>query len=115
MILRKLILNNMFSVITLSIRLLLTIGRSEGWWVDIDTSHHVCYDRAMFKIYTIDEDKKVLLGDSHTTNIARTIDMELEFTSERNLFLNDVMRISDIRKHLVFSILTMNNVLVFEK
>lgn len=42
------------------------IGDSDGWWLDIDSSRHVCYDRAMFKTYT---NKKVLMGVTHTTNV----------------------------------------------
>jgi len=57
------------------------VGRSNGWWVDIGASHHVCYDRAIFKTYTNVENKKVLLGDSHTTTVVGTGDVELKFTS----------------------------------
>ncbi|XP_021759470.1 uncharacterized protein LOC110724355 [Chenopodium quinoa] len=47
------------------------IGGSEGWWVDTGATRHVCYDRRMFKTYSENtDDKKVLLGDSHSTNVA---------------------------------------------
>lgn len=42
------------------------IGESDGWWIDIDSSCHVCYDHAMFKTYT---NKKVLLGVANATNV----------------------------------------------
>lgn len=32
---------------------------SEGWWVDIGVSRHVCYDCALFKKYFEADDKKV--------------------------------------------------------
>ena len=35
------------------------VGGSEGWWVDIGVSRHVCYDRDIFTIYTVADDQKV--------------------------------------------------------
>lgn len=49
------------------------IGEYDGCWIDIDSSHHVCYDCAMFKTYT---NKKVLLGVPHTTNIISIREVE---------------------------------------
>ncbi|XP_073224880.1 uncharacterized protein [Cicer arietinum] len=77
------------------------VGGSDGWWIDTGASHHVCYDHAMFKTYTAAEDKKVLLGDSHTTNVADIGDVELIFTSGKTLILKDVMHTPEIRKNLV--------------
>ena len=81
------------------------IGGSDGWWVDTGASRHVCYDRAMFKTYTNVENKKVLLGDSHTTTVAGTGDVELKFTSGKTLILKDVMHTPEMRKNLVSSFL----------
>src|SRR3954469_3458558 len=77
------------------------VGGSDGWWIDTGAYRHVCYDRAMFKTYTIAEDKKVLLGDAHTTNVAGIGDVELKFTSGKTLILKDVMHVPEIRKNLV--------------
>ena len=55
----------------------------------------------MFKTYTNVENKKVLLGDSHTTTVAGTGDVELKFTSGKTLILKDVMHTPEIRKNLV--------------
>jgi len=77
------------------------IGGSNGWWVDTGASDHVCYDRAMFKTYTNVENKKVLLGDSYTTTVAGTRDVELKFTSRKTLILKDVMHTLEMRKNLV--------------
>ncbi|KAK2429298.1 putative mitochondrial protein [Trifolium repens] len=77
------------------------VGGTDGWWLDTGASRHVCYDRAMFKSYTRAEDKKVLLGDSHTTNVAGIGDVELNFTSGKTLILKDVMHTPEIRKNLV--------------
>ncbi|GJU33146.1 retrovirus-related pol polyprotein from transposon TNT 1-94 [Tanacetum coccineum] len=61
------------------------IGGSEGWWVDYGATIHVCYDRSLFKTYTAaSEDKKVLLGDHHTTNVAGIRNVELKFKSGKS-------------------------------
>nr|XP_004506705.1 uncharacterized protein LOC101514820 [Cicer arietinum] len=79
------------------------VGGSDGWWIETGASHHVCYDRAMFKTYTAVEDKKVLLGDSHTTNVVVIGDVELIFTSRKTLILKDVMHTPEIKKNLTLS------------
>ncbi|XP_073222604.1 uncharacterized protein [Cicer arietinum] len=73
----------------------------DGCQIDIGASRHICYKRAMFKTYTTAEDKKMLLGDSHTTNIVDIGDAKLIFTFRKTLILNDVMHTLEIRKNLV--------------
>ena len=77
------------------------VGGSEGWWVDTGASRHVCYDRTLFKSYSEAEDKKVLLGDSHTTIVAGTGEVELKFTSGKTIILKDVLHTPEMRKNLV--------------
>ena len=77
------------------------IGGSEGWWVGTGATPHVCYDRSLFQTYSEAEDKKVLLGDSHTTIVAGTGDMELKFTSGKTIVLKEVLHTPEIRKNLV--------------
>jgi len=55
----------------------------------------------MFKTYTAAEDQNVLLGDSHTTEVAGIGDVELNFTIVKTLILKDVMHTPRIRKNLV--------------
>ncbi|GKA22911.1 hypothetical protein Tco_0708873 [Tanacetum coccineum] len=75
---------------------------SEGWWVDCGATIHVCYDRSMFKTCTAaSEDKKVLLGDHHTTNVAGIGNVELKFTSGKIVILKDVMHTPEMSKNLV--------------
>ena len=77
-------------------------GGSDGWWIDTGATRHVCYDRQVFKTYTEKtDDKKVLLGDSHSTNIAGIGNVELKFTSGRTLILKDVLHTPEMRKNLV--------------
>ncbi|KAF1859093.1 hypothetical protein Lal_00000919 [Lupinus albus] len=72
------------------------VGGSYGRWVDIGVSHHVCYDRVMFKTYTNAYDKKVLLGDSQINIVADIGDVELKFTYKKILIHKDIMHTLDI-------------------
>ena len=80
----------------------------EGWWVDTDASRHVCFDCAQFKNYSKADDKKVLLGDFHTTIIVGLGEDELKFSSKKNFLLKDVLHTPEMRKNL-FSGYLLNN------
>ena len=81
------------------------VDKSDAWWIDTGVSYRVCYDPVMFKTYTNTKDKKVLLEDVHTTNVAEIGDMKLSFTSRKTLISKDVMHVHDIRKNCVSSFL----------
>lgn len=81
------------------------VGGSDGRWIDIVISRHVCYGRVIFMTCSNIEDKKVLLGDAHTTNVAEIVDVELNFPSRKTLILKDVMHVYEITKNLVSSFL----------
>ena len=78
------------------------IENSEGWWADSGASRHVCHDKSWFKSYSpVENDKKVLLGDSHTVSVLGMGEVQLNFTSGRVLTLRDVLHTPEIRKNLV--------------
>ncbi|XP_070668500.1 uncharacterized protein [Malus domestica] len=77
------------------------VDGSEGWWVDIGASRYVCYDCGLFKSYTEAENRRVLLGDSHSTHVAGVGEVELKFTSGKTVILKEVMHVPEIRKKLV--------------
>lgn len=45
-----------------------------------------CYDRGLFQSYSEAEDRKVWLGDSHSTNAARIGELVLKFTSGKAIY-----------------------------
>lgn len=77
------------------------VSGAEGWWLDTGASRHICFDRTMFKTYSETADKKVLLGDSHSTEVVGTGNVELKFTSGKTVILKDVLHTPEIRKNLV--------------
>lgn len=77
------------------------VDGSERWWVDTGATHHVCYDRGLFKFYTEAEDRRVLLGDFHSTNVAGVGDVELKSTSGKTVILKEVLHVPEIIKNLV--------------
>ncbi|KAK2372890.1 CBL-interacting serine/threonine-protein kinase [Trifolium repens] len=77
------------------------VGVTEGWWIDTGATRHVCYDRAMFKTYTIADNKRVQMGNAHTSEVAGIGDIEINFTSGKTLILKDVMHVPDMKKNLV--------------
>ncbi|GAU26739.1 hypothetical protein TSUD_317370 [Trifolium subterraneum] len=54
------------------------VGGTDGWWIDTGATRHVCYDRAMFKTYTNAENKKVQMGNAHTSDVAGIGDVVLK-------------------------------------
>lgn len=45
-----------------------------------------CYDRGLFQSYSEAEDRKVLLGDSHSTNATGIGEVVLKFTSGKTIY-----------------------------
>ncbi|GAU41954.1 hypothetical protein TSUD_380590 [Trifolium subterraneum] len=78
------------------------VGGTDGWWIDTGATRHVCYERAMFKTYTSAENKKVQMGNAHTSDVASVGEVVLNFTSGKTLILKDVLHVPEMKKNLVY-------------
>ncbi|KAB2625296.1 polyprotein [Pyrus ussuriensis x Pyrus communis] len=77
------------------------VDGSERWWVDTSAFRHVCYDRSLFKTYSVTKGRNVLLGDSHSTDVVGIGEVELKFTFGKTMILKYVMHAPAMSKNLV--------------
>ncbi|CAM8913974.1 unnamed protein product [Rhodiola kirilowii] len=73
-----------------------------SWWVDSGATAHVCRDKEMFKSFANTSEGRVLhMGDESTAPILGIGQVEIEFSSEKNIVLVNVLYVSNIRKNIV--------------
>ena len=79
-------------------------SNTKEWWVDTGATHHVCSDKKMFSSYqTIDNGEQLFTGNSSSSSkVEGQRKVVLKMTSGKELTLNDVMHVPEIRKNLVF-------------
>jgi len=93
------------------------VGNPKEWWVDTGATRHICADKKMFTTYKVVENGEPLyMGNSSTSKIEGTGKIVLKMTSGKELTLNNVLHVPDIRKNLVSGSLLIKNgfKLVFE-
>ena len=72
------------------------------WWIDTGATHHVCSNREWFRNFkVVDNCDKMFMGNSATSEIQGVGKIVLKMTSGRELTLNDVLYVPEIRKNLV--------------
>ncbi|KAJ9559825.1 hypothetical protein OSB04_004985 [Centaurea solstitialis] len=72
------------------------------WWIDTGATRHVCSDKEMFHGFKTAEDgEKLFMGNSATADIKGSGKIVLKMTSGKDLTLNDVLYVPEIRKNLV--------------
>jgi len=73
-----------------------------SWWIDSDTTRHICKGKACFKTYAAVEDGIFLyMGKFSKEQVRGKGSVILEFTSRKFLTLNDVYHVLNIQKNLV--------------
>ena len=71
-------------------------------WVDTGATRHVCLDKKMFSSYqTIDIGEQLFMGNSSSSKVEGQGKVVLKMTSGKELTLNDVLHVLEIRKNLV--------------
>uniref|UniRef100_A0A2N9G5F0 CCHC-type domain-containing protein n=1 Tax=Fagus sylvatica TaxID=28930 RepID=A0A2N9G5F0_FAGSY len=93
------------------------VGDTKEWWVDTGATRHICSDKNMFSKYnSVEHGEQLFMGNSSTARVEGKGKVILKMTSGKELTLNDVLHVPDIRKNLVSgSLLSKNGFkLVFE-
>ena len=73
------------------------------WWIDTGATRHVCSDKNLFTSFEpIDIREKLFMGNSATSKIQGQGKVILKMTSRKNLTLNNVLYVPEIRKNLVY-------------
>ena len=71
-------------------------------WVDTGATHHACSDKKIFSSYqSIDNGEQLFMGNSSSSKVEGRGKVVLKMTSGKELTLNDVLHVPEIRKNLV--------------
>ena len=77
-------------------------SNTKEWWVDTGATRHVCSDKKMFSSYqSIDNGEQLFMGNSSSSKVEGQGKVVLKMTSGKELTLNDVLHVPEIRKNLV--------------
>ncbi|XP_077233653.1 uncharacterized protein LOC143875958 [Tasmannia lanceolata] len=80
-----------------------TVDVDDGWWVDSGCTCHVTPKGSVFKTYkTVEDDMKLCMGNSSSSNVIGIGTVELALTSENTLSLNNVLHVPNFRKSLIY-------------
>ena len=90
------------------------VGNPKEWWVDTGATRHVCCDK-MFSTYK-ECGEQLFMGNSSIARAAGIGKIILKMTSGKELTLNNVLHVPEIRKNLIAGSLMLKNgfKLVFE-
>ena len=86
------------------------------WWLDTGATSHICASKWMFKTYTAVDNESCFMGNSATSRVEGKGTVLLKMTSGKELTLNGVLHVPEIRKNLVSGSVMVNKgfKLVFE-
>ncbi|CAL9001610.1 unnamed protein product [Prunus brigantina] len=93
------------------------VSNIEEWWVDTGATRHICSDRKMFTTYQqLNQGEQLFMGNSSASKVEGQGKVVLKMTSSKEVTINQVLHVPDIRKNLVFGALLSKNGfrLVFE-
>ena len=80
----------------------MVVSNPREWWVDTGATRHICAEKRMFTTFEpVSNGKKLFMGNSATSAVEGKGKVILKMTSGKELTLNDVLFVPDIRKNLV--------------
>lgn len=80
----------------------LVVSNPREWWVDTGVTRHVCSNSEWFRNFkVVDNGDKLFMGNSTTFDIQCVGKIVLKMTLGREMTLNDVLYVLEIRKNLV--------------
>ncbi|KAA0042920.1 pol polyprotein [Cucumis melo var. makuwa] len=86
------------------------VGNSKEWWVDTGATRHICANKNMFTSYvSVSNGEQLFMGNSFTSKVKAQGKVILKMTSRKELTLNNVLHVPDIRKNLVSGSLLSKN------
>ena len=72
------------------------------WWIDTGATRHICSEQKLFTtIEPVTNGEKLFMGNSTTSIVEGKGKVVLKLTSGKELTLNEVLYVPDIRKNLV--------------
>ena len=78
------------------------VGNSKEWFIDTGATRHICANKSMFTTYTPMAREEILyMGNSSTSKVEGIGRVVLKMTSGKQVTLNDVLYVPDVRKNLV--------------
>ncbi|KAL5570239.1 hypothetical protein UlMin_026814 [Ulmus minor] len=75
------------------------------WWIDTGATRHICSDKGLFTSFEPKNGEKLFMGNSATSEIEGQGKIVLKMTSGKELTLNNVLYVPEIRKNLVSGLL----------
>ncbi|TYK03675.1 pol polyprotein [Cucumis melo var. makuwa] len=87
-----------------------TWNNSKEWWVDTGVTHHICTNKNMFTSYvSVSNGEQLFMGNFSMSKVEGQGKVILKMTSGKELTLNNVLHVPDIRKNLVSGSLLSKN------
>ena len=75
---------------------------NKDWWVDTGATRHICSKKLLFSEYQkLEKDEQLFMGNSAVSKVEGKGKVILKWTSEKELTLNDVLHVLNIRKNLI--------------
>ncbi|XP_061993387.1 uncharacterized protein LOC133711251 [Rosa rugosa] len=86
------------------------ITSAEEWWIDTGATCHICFDKKMFSTYAeVNQGEQLFMGNASTSMVQGTGNIVLKLISGKEITLNNVLHVPDIRKNLISGSMLIKN------